>query len=93
MTVPPSARAAALEARFGDIAATRMRGVPVLHEGLAVQAVGFEAVDDGLVGVLVTPWFMNLVWPAQQVLAILRAPPPAPSRRALLFGRPAQAAR
>jgi [NiFe] hydrogenase assembly HybE family chaperone len=148
---------AALEALFREVAATRMDGVPVLHAGLAVKAVGFERIGDGAVGVLVTPWFMNLVWlpleadapplaigasrargvghqrfdfigafeagfgayeacslfspmfefedqaaalaTAQQVLAILRAPPPAPeapavpSRRALLFGRPAEAAR
>jgi [NiFe] hydrogenase assembly HybE family chaperone len=55
-------RVAALEALFRDIGATRMRGVPMLHPGLAVQAVGFEAADGGALGVLMTPWFMNLVW-------------------------------
>lgn len=58
--MPP--RAAALEALFRDIAATRMAGVPVLREGLGVHAVGFEPHDGGLLGVLVTPWFMNLVF-------------------------------
>lgn len=57
-------RAEALEALYRDIAASRMDGVPILHPRLAVAAVGFEADADGrgASGVLVTPWFMNLVW-------------------------------
>ena len=58
-------RVAALEALFVHVAATRMAGIPILHPGLRVQAVGFEAEGDeaaAAVGVLVTPWFMNLVW-------------------------------
>lgn len=59
-----------LQAVFASIAATRMADVPILNERLRVQAVDFEplaAVDDDGVpqaaaGVLVTPWFMNLVW-------------------------------
>ena len=61
-TLPP--RVAALESRFRDIGATRMQGVPILHPGLEVKALGFEPSADGsgAVGVLLTPWFMNLVW-------------------------------
>lgn len=57
-------RVAALQARFELIGATRMRGLPMLHDVLKVQAVGFEpeASGQGALGVLVTPWFMNLVW-------------------------------
>jgi [NiFe] hydrogenase assembly HybE family chaperone len=56
-------RVAALEALFSRIAATRMAGIPILHPGLRVEAVGFEPDGDAAaVGVLVTPWFMNLVW-------------------------------
>ena len=57
-------RVTALEALFVDIAATRMQGIAILHPGLHVQALGFEPAADGnaAVGVLVTPWFMNLVW-------------------------------
>lgn len=154
-TPPLPPRVNALEALFRHIAATRMDGVPVLNERLAVHAVGFEAVGEAACGVLVTPWFMNLVWlpspdeaplapgasrarfvgperfdfigaheegfgayeacslfspmfefedqaaalaTAAEVLAILRAPPPAPpeqvavpARRALLLGRGAAA--
>jgi [NiFe] hydrogenase assembly HybE family chaperone len=55
----------ALEQVFTHIAATRMQGVPVQNPALRVQAVGFapQADIDGeyLLGILVTPWFMNLV--------------------------------
>lgn len=56
------ARVAALEALFRHIAATRMAGVPVLNLALDVAARGFAPDGEGgLWGVLVTPWFMNLV--------------------------------
>lgn len=54
---------ARLEAAFREIAATRMAGVPLCHPGLRVQAIGFEACADepAAQGILLTPWFMNLV--------------------------------
>jgi len=56
-------RVAALEEAFRAIARTRMQGVPVLNPALAVQALGFEPDADGghATGVLLTPWFMNLL--------------------------------
>ena len=56
-----------LVAAFEQIARTRMAGVPVLNAALSVEAVGFEpqadaAGESGVVGVLVAPWFMNLIW-------------------------------
>lgn len=66
-------RARALTALFRDIAQTRMAGLPVLHSGLEVEAVGFEPYAEGdthaasedaassAMGILITPWFMNLV--------------------------------
>ena len=58
------ARAQALEDLFRDVMMPRLRGLPLLHPGLDVRAVGFEPDADGTgaLGVLVTPWFMNLVW-------------------------------
>lgn len=64
--------AAALEARFERILQGAMRGLPMLNPALRVQAVGFQPWDRHWLGVLVTPWFMNLVllprlrvhWPA-----------------------------
>lgn len=53
---------AGLEAAFRRIAATRMAGLPLNNTALQVQAVGFRPQDEGcLVGVLITPWAINLV--------------------------------
>lgn len=65
-------RAQALAQRFREIAETRMRGLPLLHPALEVEAVGFawQQIDPdavtGLLGILITPWCMNLVWLADQ---------------------------
>ena len=59
-----SHRVLALECAFTDIARTRMLGVPVQNPAIQVQALGFlpDPNDTAmLLGVLVTPWFMNLV--------------------------------
>lgn len=56
--------APALEQLFGDIARDRMQGVPLLNPALRVQALGFEPdpLEAGIwLGLLITPWFMNLV--------------------------------
>lgn len=50
-----------LESTFRRIAEERMAGVPILNPALAVAAVGFRPWQDYWLGVLVTPWFMNLV--------------------------------
>ena len=57
-------RVAALEQLFTEISCTRMQDVPVQNPAVQVQALGFAPDPDGtdmLLGVLVTPWFMNLV--------------------------------
>lgn len=58
---------------FRSIERDRMAGVPVLNPALQVEALGFELAFDPMVadpasssdveviGILVTPWFMNLV--------------------------------
>lgn len=59
-----AARVEQLEVVFRDIAATRMADVPICHPGLAVRALGFEPLPEEpqvAFGVLLTPWFMNLV--------------------------------
>ncbi len=38
-----------------------MRDVPMINTALAVEAVGFRPWNDHWLGILVTPWFMNLV--------------------------------
>lgn len=68
-------RCAALRALFDEIRVVRMHGVPILNPALRVATVGFElmgmpaldAIDaaatapPNAVGILITPWFMNLV--------------------------------
>jgi [NiFe] hydrogenase assembly HybE family chaperone len=59
-------RVAELAALFTHISRTRMTGVPVLNVALQVEAIGFECLprgegDEAAMGILVTPWFMNLV--------------------------------
>jgi [NiFe] hydrogenase assembly HybE family chaperone len=41
-------------------AAGNMQGLPICNAALAVEAVGFREHDGRNVGVIVTPWFMNL---------------------------------
>ena len=60
MRTPPQI-AAELEAAFARIHRERMADVPILNEALRVEAVGFVARGDEALGVLVTPWFMNLM--------------------------------
>lgn len=55
-------RVCLLTSVFDLIGDTRMRGMPFLHPALRVEAVAFEAVEDGAFGILITPWFMNLIW-------------------------------
>jgi len=56
---------AQLESLFRHIADTRMQGIPILNPALQVEAIGFRQWQgpQGLlwVGVLLTPWFMNLL--------------------------------
>ena len=51
-----------LEACFAEIAETRMEGVPILNHALTVQAVGGRDWGEGWLCVLITPWFMNLMF-------------------------------
>jgi [NiFe] hydrogenase assembly HybE family chaperone len=53
---------AALEAAFVEIAQRRMAGVALMHPRVQVQATQFVAQGAQLaVGILITPWFMNLL--------------------------------
>lgn len=39
----------------------RMRGLPIVNPRLTVEAIGFREYGGHRIGILVTPWFMNLV--------------------------------
>ena len=46
---------------FQDIAAGRMQGLPVMNDSLQVEPVGFTPWAGHVVGILIAPWFMNLL--------------------------------
>lgn len=52
---------ALFEATFRDVHQGKMRDVPLLNPALSVQAVGFRPHPLGTIGILLTPWFMNVV--------------------------------
>lgn len=54
----PSAR---LEQGFSTIRDTRMAGLPFLNPKIGVEAVGFEIWEGRWLGVMITPWFINLI--------------------------------
>jgi len=59
VTEPASSRVGTLVAYY-ERAARTMRGLPMYNPALLIEAVGFREHDGRLVGVIVTPWFMNL---------------------------------
>ncbi|MFM2058548.1 MAG: [NiFe]-hydrogenase assembly, chaperone, HybE [Pseudomonadota bacterium] len=78
---PADLLAQRLEQTFRRIAATRMAGVPVLNRALQVQAIGFAPLAPtadaapALLGILLTPWFMNLLRVPPALAADLGARP------------------
>jgi [NiFe] hydrogenase assembly HybE family chaperone len=50
-----------LEPTFQKILDERMEGVPVINDRLTIKAIGFHQWNDFQLGILVTPWFMNLM--------------------------------
>ena len=47
--------------RYRLIFEERMRDLPIVNSRLEVEAVGFERWEEEDLGILITPWFMNLV--------------------------------
>lgn len=47
--------------QFETIYVEHMHDLPVVNKALAVEAVGFHDYFDHHLGVLITPWFMNLI--------------------------------
>lgn len=50
-----------LTADFLEVWHSKMRDVPLVNKALRVEAVGFRRHEGVILGVLVSPWFMNLV--------------------------------
>jgi [NiFe] hydrogenase assembly HybE family chaperone len=56
-----------LAGRYREIGERAMRDLPIYNDALGVEAVGFRAFNGTIVGIMVTPWFMNVVLPASAV--------------------------
>jgi [NiFe] hydrogenase assembly HybE family chaperone len=63
-----------------------MRGLPIYNEALAVAAIGFRGFQDHALGVIVTPWFMNLVLAPLSEFDAAAAPPGSTVSRSLPAG-------
>lgn len=50
-----------LVADFREVWHAKMRDLPMVNKMLSVEAVGFQMWQDRPLGVLISPWFMNLV--------------------------------
>jgi len=50
-----------LVARFTHIGENAMRELPIYNHALQVDAIGFELTEAGWLGVLITPWFINVM--------------------------------
>ncbi|QFY89245.1 [NiFe]-hydrogenase assembly chaperone HybE [Magnetovirga frankeli] len=59
--IQPQQAALRLEQVFTRIALEQMAGLPLLNPALRVEALGFQHYQDGLLGVLITPWMMSLI--------------------------------
>jgi [NiFe] hydrogenase assembly HybE family chaperone len=57
----PDNPAAALDAMFREVQDSRMADLPFLNPALRVEAVDFALWQSQWLGVLVTPWAMNLL--------------------------------
>lgn len=61
MTEVTTLPVAALEEHYRSILDDRMQDMPFVNRALEVATVGFRDFDTHSLGVLISPWFMNLV--------------------------------
>ncbi len=52
---------ATMEQTFKRILTENMQGIPILNPMIEVQALGFQEWQGRVLGVIITPWLMNLV--------------------------------
>lgn len=65
-TADPVAWGARLAVVYREIGLRAMRDLPIYHEALVVEAIGFRTFQARCLGILITPWFMNLVMAIEQ---------------------------
>ncbi|MCI4677451.1 [NiFe]-hydrogenase assembly chaperone HybE [Rhodoblastus acidophilus] len=73
-----------LEAHFRMVHAQSMKDLPICNDRLAVAGAGFRPCGDWAIGIVVTPWFMNIF--AAPFAAPVAAPPGETQRLALPVG-------
>jgi [NiFe] hydrogenase assembly HybE family chaperone len=61
MTAEAQNLATRLEAHFQDVYVRAMADVPICNPALAVACVGFREWSGRALGIVVTPWFMNIL--------------------------------
>lgn len=61
MNTDKPCQAERLDAHFRSVLADRMRDVPILNASLSVESCGWRRHASGWLGVMITPWCMNLV--------------------------------
>jgi len=59
--VDPQDAADTLLQTFEYILQENMQGIPILNTRLQVQTLGFQIFEDRIMGIVITPWLMNLV--------------------------------
>jgi [NiFe] hydrogenase assembly HybE family chaperone len=57
----PIAVATALVDSYRQAGERSMRDLPIYNDALSVEAIGFRLFDNKIMGIIVTPWFMNVV--------------------------------
>jgi [NiFe] hydrogenase assembly HybE family chaperone len=50
-----------IEEVFLNIEQEQMQGIPLLNPALQVQTVGFQSYEERTLGIIITPWMMNLL--------------------------------
>ncbi|WP_454644922.1 [NiFe]-hydrogenase assembly chaperone HybE [Bradyrhizobium liaoningense] len=56
-----------LAASYREIGERAMRDLPIYNDALDVEAIGFRPLNGTIVGIMVTPWFMNVMMPASAI--------------------------
>ncbi|MBI5260618.1 MAG: [NiFe]-hydrogenase assembly chaperone HybE [Bradyrhizobium sp.] len=72
--VDPAAWGAVLAEAYRAIGERTMRELPIYNDALGVEPVGFRIFNGRIVGIMITPWFMNVVVPASDASASVATP-------------------
>ena len=59
--VDPLAWGEMLAGIYREIGERSMRDLPIFNDALSVEAIGFRRFNHAIVGIMVTPWFMNVI--------------------------------